>query len=92
VTKLAGDASSGDAVCPAVGQCVEFGVANPNQKGEHGFVAVAAGAVAGSPLTVPGLADVYALSCPQVGACDGVGSLLHGPHGDYSLATFTLRY
>jgi hypothetical protein len=55
-------------------------------------VALAAGGVVGNALTVPGLADVYALSCPQVGACDGVGSLLSGPHGDYSLATFTLRY
>ena len=92
VTKLAGDASPGDAVCPAVGQCVEFGVVNPNSKGEHAFVAVATGGVAGNPLTVPGMADVYGLSCPQVGTCDGVGSLLSGPHGDYSLATFTLRY
>jgi hypothetical protein len=92
VTKLAGDASPGDAVCPAVGQCVEYGVVAPNEKGEHGFVAVATGGVEGSPLTVPGLADVYDLSCPQVGVCDGVGSLLKGPHGDYSLATFTLRY
>jgi hypothetical protein len=92
VTKLAGDASPGDAVCPAVGQCVEFGVVNPNSRGEHAFVAVATGGVAGNSLTVPGLADVYALSCPQVGACDGVGSLLHGPHGDFSLATFTLHY
>jgi hypothetical protein len=92
VTKLAGDASPGDAVCPAVGQCVEFGVVNPNSRGEHAFVAVATGGVVGNALTVPGLADVYALSCPQVGACDGVGSLLSGPHGDYSLATFTLRY
>jgi hypothetical protein len=92
VTKLAGDASPGAAICPAVGQCVEFGVVNPNSKGEHAFVAVANGGVAANPLTVPGLADVYALSCPQVGACDGVGSLLSGPHGDYSLATFTLRY
>jgi hypothetical protein len=92
VTKLAGDASPGDAVCPAVGQCVEFGVVNPNSKGEHAFVAVATGGVAGNPLTVPGLADVYGLSCPRVGTCDGVGSLLSGPHGDYSLATFTLSY
>jgi len=92
VTKLAGDASPGDAICPAVGQCVEFGVVNPNSKGEHAFVAVATGGVAGNPLTVPGLADVYGLSCPQVGTCAGVGSLLSGPHGDYSLATFTLRY
>jgi hypothetical protein len=92
VTKLAGDASPGDAVCPAVGQCVEFGVVNPNSKGEHAFVAVATGGAVGTSLTVPGLADVYSVSCPQVGACDGVGSLLHGPHGDYSLATFTLRY
>jgi hypothetical protein len=92
VTKLSGAASPGDAVCPAVGQCVEFGVVNPNEKGEHAFVAVATGGVAGNPLTVPGLADVYALSCPQVGACDGVGNLLSGPDGDYSLATFTLRY
>jgi hypothetical protein len=92
VTKLAGDASPGAAVCPAVGQCVEFGVVNPNQKGEHAFVAVATGGVVGSPLTVPSLADVEGLSCPQVGACDGIGSLLDGPHGDYSLATFTLRY
>jgi hypothetical protein len=92
VTKLAGDASPGAAVCPAVGQCAEFGVVNPNEKGEHAFVAVATGGVAGAQLTVPGLADVYGLSCPQVGACDGVGSLLDGPHGDYSLATFTLRY
>jgi hypothetical protein len=92
VTKLAGDASPGAAVCPAVGQCVEFGVVNPNQKGEHAFVAVATGGAVGSPLTVPSLADVEGLSCPQVGACDGIGSLLDGPHGDYSLATFTLRY
>jgi hypothetical protein len=92
VTKLAGDASPGDAVCPAVGQCVEFGVVNPNSKGEHAFVAVATGGVAGTQLTVPGLADVYSLSCPKVGACDAVGSPLNGPHGDYSLATFTLRY
>ena len=48
VTKLAGNASAGDAVCPAVGQCVEFGVVNPNEKGEHAFVAVATGGVAGS--------------------------------------------
>jgi hypothetical protein len=92
VTKLAADASPGDAVCPAAGHCVEYGVVNPNSRGEHAFVAVATGGVVANSLTVPGLADVYALSCPQVGACDGVGSLLHGPHGDYSLATFTLRY
>ena len=92
VTKLAGNASAGAAICPAVGQCVEFGVVNPNSRGEHGFVAVVTGGVAGTQLTVPRMADVYGLSCPQVGACDGVGSLLGGPHGDYSLATFTLRY
>jgi hypothetical protein len=92
VTKLPGNASAGAAVCPEVGQCVEFGVVNPNEKGEHAFVAVATGGVAGAQLTVPGVADVDGLSCPQVGACDGVGSLLDGPHGDYSLATFTVRY
>ena len=48
VTKLAGNASPGDAICPAVGQCVEFGVVNPNSKGEHAFVAVASGGVAGN--------------------------------------------
>ena len=92
MTKLPGNAAAGAAVCPEVGQCVEFGVVNPNEKGEHAFVAVATGGVAGPQLTVPGVADVDSLSCPQVGACDGVGSLLTGPHGDYSLATFTVRY
>jgi hypothetical protein len=55
-------------------------------------VAVGMGGVAGTQLTVPGLAAVDGLSCPQIGACDGVGSLLDGPRGDYSLATFTVRY
>jgi hypothetical protein len=36
--------------------------------------------------------DVYWLSCPKPGSCEGVASQLNGPDGDFSIATFTFSY
>ena len=45
-----------------------------------------------SPFTVSNTADIYGLSCPAAGSCVGLASYLHGAHGDFSEATFTLAY
>ncbi len=89
---LASSATTASAVCPSTGHCVDFGVVSPNTRGEHGFVAAAAGGKLGTAITVPGSADVYALSCPVLGSCVGIASDLHGAYGDYSEGIFTLDY
>ncbi len=89
---LPSSATTASAVCPSTGHCVDFGVVSPNTRGEHGFVAAAAGGKLGGAVTVPGSANVYALSCPVLGSCVGIASDLHGAYGDYSEGIFTLDY
>lgn len=89
---LASSATTASTVCPSSGHCVDFGVVSPNSRGEHGFVATAVGGRLGTAVTVPGSADVYALSCPALGSCVGIAADLHGRYGDYSVGIFTLNY
>jgi hypothetical protein len=92
VSALPADATDGSIVCPTVGRCLEFGVENANSREEHGFVDTVTGGKVNPPVTVSNTADIYWLACPAAGSCVGLASYLHGAHGDFSEATFTLSY
>ena len=80
------------AVCLSAGHCIDYGVLNPNTRGEHGYIDVATGGKLAPAVSVPGSSDVYGLSCPVAGSCVGVASYLHGAYGDFSEGVFTLNY
>jgi len=89
---LPGSATTAPAVCASAGHCVDYGVVNPNTRGEHGFVAVAVGGKLGAAVSIPSSADVDGLACPVTGSCVGLASYLHGAYGNYSEGIFTFSY
>ncbi len=93
VTKLSASSPTlSGLTCASRGHCVAFGVAKPDQHGEHAVVAAVTNGKIGPWVTVGGSADAEWVACSRVGSCVGVASSLTGQFPGDILRTFTIQY